>query len=196
MPDANINQYHPASGRVLKETNELVNVADLLQMAFGLPYAALNSQAGIFSCEITADAGETCALNIFFDNKTVLSKVILPENNITPITSEGLATGTYGDILTASGLNLVDGFSDNSQAQIVNNASVSGNAVGGNGIDNALITDGSNPINISFTNNTGAEISQKLVVKFFDLDNVQVLNLLQSGTQLESNTEMSQYGAN
>lgn len=92
MPDANINQYHPASGRFLKENSEYVNIADLLQMAFGLPYAALNGEAGIFTCEIAAGIGETCALNIFFDNKTVVSKVILPENNLTPITSEGLAT--------------------------------------------------------------------------------------------------------
>lgn len=196
MPSININQYHPSSGRVIKEDDRVINIADLLQMSHGLPLAALNNEAGIFSADLSVSAGETAALNIYFDLKVVVSKVALPNNGLTPVIRKGEATGDYADIINPSGLNLIEAFSDDSQAQIVYNASHSGVAMSGNGVDNSIVTDASEPLSVTFTNNTGADIDQPIVVKFFKLGETSTLTLLQSDTQLESTTEMSDYGAN
>lgn len=193
---ADINKYHVASGRYLKEDSDYVNIAEILQMAYGLQYSVLNNKAGVFNVDIDLEAGESCALNIFFDVKTCLSKVILPINGLSAIVYGELSTGEYQEIITATGLDRTSLFSDNSQAQVVCNAVNSGDALTTGTVNNSLITDGLSPISVFITNTSGAGITQTVIIKFWELDQNNVLTLIQANTQLEANTEMSQYGAN
>lgn len=193
---ADINKYHVANGRYLKEDSDYVNIAEIMQMAYGLQYSVLNNKAGVFNVDINLEAGESCAVNIFFDTKTCLSKVILPIHGLSAVIYDELSTGEYQDIITATGLDRTATFNDNSQAQVVCNALNTGNALTTGTVNNSLITNGSFPVSVFISNTSGVDVTQTVIIKFWELDQNNVLTLLQANTQLESNTEMSQYGAN
>lgn len=190
-----IDRYMPQTGRHIRETGELVNLADLFFYQDGLPLAVANNTAGVFSADVSVDSGETVGLNLFFDKKTIISRVDVSDGGIQPLIRDGLSTGDYQEVISSYGLNRLESWDDNSQAQVVGNASASGAVLADGNITNGIITDGTMPITVLFENPNGTAISESVLVTFFELNQVSVLTLLESDTLLSSDTEMSQYGA-
>lgn len=189
-----INQQAPKSGRIIRENNGLINEADILLATSGIRWALANGNAGILLCDIVAEAGQTVGLNVWLDKKSVVS-IIDVANGSSPTVRSGLATGDYGEICAASGLNLIESFSDNSQAQVVLNAEHSGPVIGDCSISDSIMSNGTQPFCVLSTNAGSASATISIFVTFYSVDDVPTLTLLESDTALTSTTEISDYGA-
>lgn len=190
-----IDNYMPHTGRYIRESGALVNLADLLFQNSGLAYSTLLNKSGIFTREITIPAGEKAAINLFFDKKSVLSLVDIT-GAVEPIVRDSVSTGDYDGIITPIGLNLTETFVNDSQGQIVYDATGTGNVIADGAVANSIIVNADTPISVIGENTGATAVTVAFYVKFYEIAEESGLNLLRPATQLESNTEMGDYGVN
>lgn len=192
---SNIDKMMPSNGRHIREDTSLINLADVLFYAYGFEWSVANNRAGVISADVSAQAGEIVALNLNFDKTVMIAKIKVSEDGIQPVLRTGFATGEYGQITLSRGLDFTaDSFDDNSQAQVINNATSSGTALANGSIQNGVKADGESQLHVEFDNSAGQAITETVLVTFFKLDDISTKTPLEPATQLETNTEMGNYG--
>lgn len=189
-----IEEYFIASGRVYREDSSIVNMADLIGAAFGFDNALRRGEAGILSCDVVADAGESVALNVWLDHPSVVARVEVVGG--VPLVKRGLSTGDGDKICSAAGLNMLATFTDNSQSQIIRNATASGMVLADGAVDKSILTDGTQPITVMSENTTGSPATISIFVTYYAISAASSLTVLTPTTELLPTTEMSDYGAN
>lgn len=150
--------------------------------------------AFILTDNIPAKAGESVALTVFFDRLSVVHSAISASGEPVAI-RKGEVTGTANDIISSQPLQLVSSSSDDSQAQsFFDVPDLSTDTVCNGDVGGGVITDSTQPIS-AVAKNTGTEDKTiSLYVKYYAISDTSTLTLLQSDTQIETTTEMSQYG--
>lgn len=150
--------------------------------------------AFILTDNIPAKAGESVAITAYFDKLSVVHSAVSASGEEVAI-RKGVATGTADGIIKSQPLNLVSSNSDDSQGQSffavpeLSTETVSDGDVGG-----GVVTDSTQPISAVVTNNSTEDKTISLYIKYYAISDISTLTLLQSDTQIETDTEMSQYG--
>ena len=184
----------PHTGRYIRESGELINLADVVFYNSAIVYSSSIGNAFILTADIPAKAGETVALTAYFDRLSVLHSAKSSGGEFVSV-RKGEATGTADGIVTAQPLNLVSSKTDQSQGQAFNAVpELSADTVCNGEQGGGVITDSSQPISAVVTNDSSDSQTISLYMKFYAIDDTSTLTLLQSDTQLETDTEMSQYG--
>lgn len=149
-------------------------------------------KAGILSCSVEADAGETVALNVYPYYSTVISKVeVIGDYDIIVRNQE--STGVYGEICEAESLDLLTDSEDLSQSQVVRSAVNSGNVIANGSVSDSILTNSTAPISVMVTNETESSATIPIFVTFYSVDDDASFTPLMADTALTATTEMSDY---